>query len=280
MFDVIKTAARPFAIARWRPLSGAEAVQRIRAFAALSLRIIFFSLGSPYFFNFDNFDNILIATWVVGVLALGETFVIVTGGIDLSIGTVMTVSSVMCATAIAKWGLPVPVGMMVGIAMGGLMGLINGVLIARMKLPPFIVTLGMLNVARGLSLAIAGLSPVYFPTDQLHPMIIGSTIGVLLPSFPLPSIVIVMLVAALVSGLILSKTALGRYTYALGSNEEAARLSGISVVKWKTAAYLLCGLFSGLGSLLLAALVNSTQPSLGYGCALDAISAVILRSAI
>ncbi len=188
----------------------------------------------------------------------------------------MTVSSVMCATAIAKWGLPVPVGMVVGIAMGGLMGLINGLLIARMKLPPFIATLGMLNVARGLSLAIAGLSPVYFPTDQLHALIMGSTVGVILPSFPIPNIVIVMLVAAVVSGLILSKTALGRYTYALGSNEEAARLSGISVVKWKTAVYLLCGLFAGLGGVLLAARVNSAQPTLGYGYELDAISAVII----
>ena len=276
MFDVIKTAARPFAIARWRPLNGAEAVQRILAFGALFLLIIFFSIWSPYFFNFDNFDNILIATSVVAVLALGETFVIVTGGIDLSIGTVMTVSSVMCATAVVNWGLPVPVAMVVGVAMGGLMGLINGVLIARMKLPPFIATLGMLNVARGLALAIAGLSPIYFPTDQLHGMIMGSAIGVILPSFPIPNIVIVMLVAAVVSGLILSKTVLGRYTYALGSNEEAARLSGISVVKWKTAVYVLCGLFAGLGGVLLAARVNSAQPTLGYGYELDAISAVII----
>ena len=135
----VKTAPRMFAIARWRPLNGAEAVQRILAFGALFLLVIFFSVWSPYFFNFENFDNILIATSVVGVLALGETFVIVTGGIDLSIGTVMTVSSVMCATAVVKWGLSVPAGMLVGIAMGGLMGLINGVLIGRLKLPPFMV---------------------------------------------------------------------------------------------------------------------------------------------
>ena len=276
MFDVIKTAARPFAGARWRPLNGAGAVQRILAFGALFLLIIFFSFWSPYFFNFDNFDNILIATSVVAVLALGETFVIVTGGIDLSIGTVMTVSSVMSATAIVRWGLPVPLGMVAGIAMGGLMGLINGVLIARLKLPPFIATLGMLNVARGLSLAIANLSPIYFPTDQLHGMIMGSAIGVILPSFPIPNIVIVMLVTAVLAGLILSKTALGRYTYALGSNEEAARLSGINVVRWKTAVYVLCGLFAGLGGVLLAARVNSAQPTLGYGYELDAISAVII----
>jgi ribose transport system permease protein len=237
---------------------------------------IFFSFWSPYFFNFDNIDNILIATSVVAVLALGETFVIVTGGIDLSIGTVMTLSSVMGATAVVRWGLPVPAGILVGIGTGGLMGLINGVLIAQLKLPPFIATLGMLNVARGLSLVIAGLSPIYFPTDELHGMIMGSTIGAILPDFPIPNIVIIMLGAAVLAGFILSKTALGRYTYALGSNEEAARLSGISVVKWKIAVYSLCGLFAGLGGVLLAARVNSAQPTLGYGYELDAITAVII----
>jgi ribose transport system permease protein len=257
-------------------LGGGEAVQRLLAFGALVVLIIFFSFWSPYFANFDNFDNILIATSVVGVLALGETFVIVTGGIDLSIGTVMTLSSVMGATAVVRWGLPVPVGILVGIGTGGLMGLINGVLIAQLKLPPFIATLGMLNVARGLSLVIAGLSPIYFPTDELHGMIMGSTIGAILPDFPIPNIVIIMLGAAVLAGFILSKTALGRYTYALGSNEEAARLSGISVVKWKIAVYSLCGLFAGLGGVLLAARVNSAQPTLGYGYELDAITAVII----
>jgi len=273
---VTDSAARPSAIARRRSLGGGEAIQRLLAFGALVLLIIFFSFWSPFFFNFDNLNNILIATSVVAVLALGETFVIVAGGIDLSIGTVMTLSAVMCATAIARWGLPVPVGILVGIGAGGLMGLINGVLIARMKLPPFIATLGTLNVARGLSLAIAGLSPIYFPTDQLHGAIMGSTLGAILPAFPIPNIAIVMLGAALLAGLILSKTALGRYTYALGSNEEAARLSGISIVKWKTAVYVLCGLFAGLGGVLLAARVSSAQPTLGYGYELDAISAVVI----
>lgn len=271
-----KSSARPSPIARWGSLGGGEAVQRLLAFGALVVLIIFFSFWSPYFFNFDNIDNILIATSVVAVLALGETFVIVTGGIDLSIGTVMTLSSVMGATAVVRWGLPVPAGILVGIGTGGLMGLINGVLIAQLKLPPFIATLGMLNVARGLSLVIAGLSPIYFPTDELHGMIMGSTIGAILPDFPIPNIVIIMLGAAVLAGFILSKTALGRYTYALGSNEEAARLSGISVVKWKIAVYSLCGLFAGLGGVLLAARVNSAQPTLGYGYELDAITAVII----
>src|SRR5258705_7760897 len=156
------------------------------------------------------------------------------------------------------------------------MGLFNGVMIARMNLPPFIATLGTLNVARGLSLAIAGLSPIYFPTDELHGAIMGSTLGAILPAFPIPNIAIVMLGAALLAGLILSKTALGRYTYALGSNEEAARLSGISIVKWKTAVYVLCGLFAGLGGVLLAARVSSAQPTLGYGYELDPISPALI----
>jgi ribose transport system permease protein len=273
---VTKPAGNTSPIARWGSLGGGEAVQRLLAFGALVVLIIFFSFWSPFFFNFDNFNNILIATSVVGVLALGETFVIVAGGIDLSIGTVMTVSAVMCATAVARSGLPVPVGILVGIVTGGLLGLVNGVLIARLKLPPFIATLGMLNVARGLSLVIAGLSPIYFPTDELHSLIMGTTVGVILPAFPIPNIVIIMLGAALVAGLILSKTALGRYTYALGSNEEAARLSGISIVKWKIAVYTLCGLFAGLGGVLLAARVSSAQPTLGYGYELDAISAVVI----
>ena len=263
-------------VARWGSLGGGEAVQRLLAFGALVLLILLFSFSSPFFFNFDNLNNILIATSVVAVLALGETFVIVSGGIDLSIGTVMTLSAVVCATAAARWGLPLPLVILAGIGTGGLMGTINAVLIARLGLPPFIATLGMLNVARGLSLVIAGLSPIYFPTDELHGMIMGTTVGAILPAFPVPNIAIIMLAAALLAGLILSKTLLGRYTYALGSSEEATRLSGISVVKWKIAVYALCGLFAGLAGVLLAARVNSAQPTLGFGYELDAISAVVI----
>jgi ribose transport system permease protein len=273
---VAKPTVSTSPIARWGSLGGGEAVQRLLAFGALVVLILFFSFSSPFFFNFDNLNNILIATSVVAVLALGETFVIVTGGIDLSIGTVMTLSAVVCATAAVRWGLPLPLVILAGIGTGGLMGTINGVLIARLGLPPFIATLGMLNVARGLSLVIAGLSPIYFPTDELHGMIMGTTVGAILPAFPIPNIAIIMLGAALLAGLILSKTVLGRYTYALGSNEEATRLSGISVVKWKIAVYALCGLFAGLAGVLLAARVNSAQPTLGFGYELDAISAVVI----
>src|SRR5207247_1577806 len=174
------------------------------------------------------------ATAVVGVLALGETFVIITAGIDLSIGTVMTLSAVMTGVVVTNLGLPLPVGILAGIATGGLAGLANGVLVARLKLPPFIATLGI------------------------------------------PNIVLVMFGAAIVAALVLGKTILGRYTYALGSNEEAARLSGVNVDAWKAGVYALGGLFAGLGGVMIAARVNSAQPSLGFGYELEAISAVVI----
>ena len=129
-----------------------DALQRILAFAGLIVLFIVFSLASPNFLTFSNVVGILIATAVNGVLALGVTYVIITSGIDLSIGTVMTLSAVMAGVFITFWGLPVWLGVLAGVVTGGLCGLANGVMISRMKLPPFIATLGMLNIAKGLAL--------------------------------------------------------------------------------------------------------------------------------
>jgi ribose transport system permease protein len=250
------------------------------AFGALMVLIIFFSWASPYFFNFDNMNGILVATSVTGVLAIGETFVIIAGGIDLSIGTVMSLSAVMTGVAVTKMGLPMPVGVVTGILTGGFMGLVNGILIARLKLPPFIATLGTLSVARGLALVISGAIPIYFPNaPEFNNVVMGSTLGDFLPWFAVPNIAIVLFGVAILAGFILSKSVLGRYAYAIGSNEEAVRLSGVSVDKWKMAVYIQCGLFAGLGGVLLAARVNSAQPALGYGYELDAITAVIIGGA-
>jgi ribose transport system permease protein len=250
------------------------------AFGALMVLIVYFSWASPYFFNFDNMNGILVATSVTGVLAIGETFVIISGGIDLSIGTVMSLSAVMTGVAVTKMGLPMPVGIVVGILTGGFMGLVNGILIARLKLPPFIATLGTLSVARGLALVISGAIPIYFPNaPEFNSIVMGSTLGGFLPWFPIPNIAIVLFGVAILAGFILSKSILGRYAYAIGSNEEAVRLSGVSVDKWKMAVYIQCGLFAGLAGVLLAARVNSAQPALGYGYELDAITAVIIGGA-
>ena len=241
-----------------------DAIQRFMAFGALIVIAVGFSLASPYFRTFDNLVGILLATAVNGVLALGVTFIIITAGIDLSVGTVLTFSAVMTGVFITNWHLPIPLGILGGILTGGLAGLINGILISRMKIPPFVATLGMLYVAKGLSLVISELKPIYFnDTPAFREMAMGSILGKIIPGFELPNAVLILFGAAFIAHIILSRTILGRYTFALGSNEEATRLSGVNVVGWKTAVYTLGGLFSGIGGVLMAARLNSAQPALG-----------------
>ena len=255
----------------------ADTIQRLLAFGALIIIFIFFSFASPYFFTFSNVIGILIATAVNGLLALGVTFIIISGGIDLSVGTVMTLCSVICAVMVKNLGLPVPVGIIVGILTGGFAGFINGIMISKLKLPPFIATLGMLNVARGSSLVITDLSPIYFPLETgFNDIAMGSVLGTIVPGFEIPNGVLIMFGAALLAGLILTKTVIGRYCFALGSNEEAARLSGVNIVFWKTAIYTLGGLFVGIAGIVIAARLNSAQPALGQGYELEAIAAAVI----
>jgi ribose transport system permease protein len=260
-----------------KSLFRSDAMQRLLAFSALIMLFIGFSIASPFFRTFENFVGILLATAVNGVLALGVTFVIITAGIDLSVGTMMTFSAVMTAVFITNWHLPVPLGILGGLLAGGLAGFINGTVISRMKIPPFIATLGMLYITKGLSLVISELKPIYFnDTPGFREMTMGSLLGRIIPGFEVPNAVLMMFGAAIVANLILTRTILGRYTFALGSNEEATRLSGVNVAGWKTAVYTLCGLFSGLAGVLIASRLNSAQPALGAGYELDAIAAVVI----
>jgi ribose transport system permease protein len=271
----METTATP--VAQKRPWFRSDAVQRLLAFGALILLFIVFSFASPNFLQFDNMIGILLATAVNGILALGVTFVIITAGIDLSIGTVMTLSAVMTGVLITSWRLPIPVGILGGLATGALAGLVNGMVIAKMKVPPFIATLGMLYIAKGLALVFSGLKPIYFnDTPIFNQMAMGSMLGAVIPGLDVPNVVLVLFGAAVVAGLILTKTVLGRYTFALGSNEEATRLSGVDVDFWKIAIYTLGGLFSGLAGVVIAARLNSAQPSLGQGYELDAIAAAVI----
>ncbi len=255
----------------------ADAVQRLLAFAALIVIVVVFSLLSPNFLQFDNVVGILLATTVNGILALGVTFVIITGGIDLSIGTVMTLSSVMTALVATELHLPLPLAIAAGLVTGTLAGLVNGVLIAKLKIPSFIATLGMLNVAKGLALVISGLKPIYFnDTPEFNRAAMGSIVGAVIPGLDVPNVVVALFASALLASLVLSKTILGRYTFALGSNEEAARLSGVNVDVWKIAVFALAGLFSGIAGVVIGARLNSAQPSLGLGYELDAIAAAVI----
>jgi ribose transport system permease protein len=261
------------AVAQRRSFVRSDAIQRVLAFGALIALFVVFSLASPNFLQFDNMVGILLATSVNGVLALGVTFVIITGGIDLSVGTVMTLSAVMTGVFITVWHLPLPLGMLAGLMTGGLAGFVSGTVIARMKVPSFIATLGMLNIAKGLALVISGLKPIYFnDTPEFNRLAMGS----LVPGLEVPNAVLVLFVAAIVASLILTRTVLGRYAFALGSNEEATRLSGVNVARWKIAIYTLAGVFSGLGGVLIAARLNSAQPALGLGYELDAIAAAVI----
>jgi ribose transport system permease protein len=214
---------------------------------------------------------------VNGILALGVTFIIVTGGIDLSLGTVMTLSAVMAGVVVTNMGLPIPLGVAAGLATGAFAGLLNGLAISKMKIPPFIATLGMMMVAKGLALVISAAKPIYFnDTPTFRQLAMGSVLGRIIPGFTIPNAVLVLFVAAIIAAIILSKTILGRYAVALGSNEEATRLSGVNVDRWKTAIYAFGGAFSGLAGVVMAARLNSAQPALGAGYELDAIAAAVI----
>ncbi len=262
---------------RTRSLFRSDATQKLLAFAGLIALIVIFSLASPNFFTFNNIIGILLATAVNGILALGATFVIITAGIDLSVGTVMTLSAVMTGVVVTNMGLPIPLGVLAGLITGACAGLINGLTISKMKIPPFIATLGMMMMARGLSLVISGATPIYFnDTPAFRRLAMGSVVGAFIPGLEIPNAVLVLFLAAIIAAVILGKTILGRYAVALGSNEEATRLSGVNVDSWKTAVYTLAGAFSGLAGVVMAARLNSAQPALGAGYELDAIAAVVI----
>jgi ribose transport system permease protein len=251
--------------------------QKILAFASLIVLIAVFSIASDNFLQTDNLIAILQATAVNGLLAVGVTFVIITGGIDLSVGTLMTFCSVMAGVVLTYWGMPLPLGIVAAIATGAVSGAISGVLVAKMKIPPFIATLGMMMLLKGLSLVVSGTRPIYFnDTPNFYMISQASLIGDVLPILPIPNGVFILFLVAAISGIILNRTALGRYTFALGSNEEAVRLSGVNTDFWKISVYALSGAICGIAGLIIASRLNSAQPALGQGYELDAIAAVVI----
>ena len=252
-------------------------LQKMLAFASLILLLIFFSFASPAFMQMDNILGILQATAVNGVLAIASTFVIITGGIDLSVGTLMTFTAVICGVFLSYWHLPMWMGVLAAIGTGALCGTISGTLTAKMKIPPFIATLGMMLLLKGLSLVVSSDKPIYFTdTENFYMISQDSLIGYFLPSVPVPNAVLILFVLAVLSSITLNRTALGRYTFALGSNEEAVRLSGVNVDRWKIAIYGLGGSICGIAGLLIASRLNSAQPALGQGYELEAIAAVVI----
>ncbi|MBJ9916607.1 ABC transporter permease [Burkholderia cenocepacia] len=251
--------------------------QKLLAFASLVLLIVFFSFASSNFLEVDNLVSILQATAVNGVLAVACTYVIITSGIDLSVGTLMTFCAVMAGVVLTKWGMPLPLGILAALGFGALSGCVSGIVIAKMKVPPFIATLGMMMLLKGLSLVISGTRPIYFnDTPGFTSIAQDSLIGNLIPALPIPNAVLILFLVAIGASIVLNRTIFGRYTFARGSNEEALRLSGVNVDAWKIAVYTFSGAVCGIAGLLIASRLNSAQPALGQGYELDAIAAVVI----
>jgi ribose transport system permease protein len=259
-------------------LSGGQAKQKLLAFASLiALLAIFTVLKPDAFMTQDNIIGILQSTTVIGVLAIASTFIIITSGIDLSVGVLMTFCAVMAGVFLVNLGLPLPLGILCALAVGAASGSISGLAITKLKVPPFIATLGMMMLLKGASLIITNTRPIYFnDVEGFDQIALGSLIGDLIPSLPIPNGVLIMFLVAIVCAVILNKTALGRYTFALGSNEEAVRLSGVNVDRWKIIIYTFSGSICGIAGLLIASRLNSAQPALGQGYELDAIAAVVI----
>jgi ribose transport system permease protein len=248
-------------------------LQQFLAFGGLIFILIFFTVASPDFFTFSNLTNWLFSTVVIGTLAIGTTFVIITAGIDLSLGTGMSLCAVMSGVFIVNWHLPLVLGVLLAILFGGLIGLINGFNVAFLKIPPFIATLAMMLVAEGLALVISQSAPIYF--DKI-PQFSAISTGNIIPGVNFPNAVIILAVVAVIASIILNKTVLGRYTYSIGSNEEATALSGINVRRWKIVIYTFAGLFTGLAGVMISARLGSAQPALGSGYELQAIAAAVI----
>ncbi|MFV0431697.1 MAG: ABC transporter permease [Alphaproteobacteria bacterium] len=238
---------------------------------SLIVLTIFFSIRIDNFFSVDNAMLIVTQASVIAIMAIGVTFVIITAGIDLSIGSLLAISGTLFAIFFVKAGIPLPLALLLGAIVGGICGFINGILVARYLIPPFVVTLGMMMLARGFSLTITDGRAVYFPYDAgIYKIFEGKIFNVI----PLPLIYLVII--ALITIFILRKTVLGKHIYAVGSNEEAAHLSGINVNGIKIFVYSFCGFLTGIAGVILASRLNSGQPTIGVSYELDAIAAAVI----
>jgi ribose transport system permease protein len=248
------------------------AISQLAAAGALIVVFIFLSFASPVFLSADNLFNIGSQTAVTAVIAIGMTLVIITAGIDLSVGSVSALSGVLGVMMMADAGLPVPLAILGGILVGAVCGLVNGLLVSVAGLNPFIATLGMLTVARGLTFIFTNAVAVFGAPSSFR--LLGQ--GVLGP-IPIPVLMIVLVAVA--GYIVLSRTRLGRYAYAMGSNLEAARLSGIPIQRYLTSVYVISGALAGFGGMIAASRVNSGQPNFGIGLELDVIAAAVIGGA-
>lgn len=248
---------------------------RIREIGKYGLLLAFVGIGvalsilTPQFLTVQNLTIIVTQVSINALLAFGVTFVIITGGIDLSIGSMVAVTGVVAASLAHPDTYPVAVPLLAGLLAGLLFGAFNGFVITRSKVPPFIVTLGTMTIGRGLALILSKGRPVSNLSDSFNFIGGGKLLGV-------PTLIIILMLAFAGCSVILKKTVIGRYMYAVGGNEQAARASGIPLNTVKMVVYTLCGGLAALAGILLTARITTGQPNAGTGFELDAIAAAII----
>ncbi|MES0882557.1 ABC transporter permease [Roseibium sp. SCP14] len=278
---------RAVAPASWTFRLSAGSFHKLSALLTLAVLVFAFSFGNDAFFTVNNGLTVLLQTSVIGLLGIGMTLVIITGGIDLSVGSVLALSGVVTGLSV-KAGLPIAPAMAAGILAGAACGLVNGFVITKMRITPFVATLGMMLIARGLALQLTGAAPIsrlgeafgWLGNGSLF-RIVEQTGGifpkVVFPGIPYP--VILLAIMALLAAYLLNRRQAGRHIYATGSNEEAARLSGVLVDRTKIFAYTLSGALAGLAGNVLMSRLVTVQPNEGVMYELDAIAAAVIGGA-
>ena len=227
--------------------------------------------GANVFLSVQNLTNVLVQAGVTAILASGMSFVIFSGGIDLSVGSLLALSAALSAGAM-KSGYPLPLALLAGLGAGTALGAVNGGLTAYLRLPPFIATLGMMGIARGLAYVYLGGAPIFGFSEGFRSLAEGRIWGI-------PAPILVMVGVFILAHILATRTAFGRSVFAIGGNEEATRLAGIPVRARKLAIYAICGFTSALAGLILSARLDSAEPQAGDGYELDAIAAAVMGGA-
>jgi ribose transport system permease protein len=243
-------------------------IQRLLPFLTLVLLFVGLAIASPHFLTQTNLSSVVRQTAVINLMALGMTLIIITSGIDLSVGAILAMAGFLGCKAMER-GMPIPVGVLVGILTGLACGFVNGVLITRLKIAPFIVTLGTLGIIRGLTLVISNGLPVHQVPPGFSFLGEGNVLGV-------PFVLWILVACAVVVHVILEHTRLGRYAFAIGSNPDAAFYTGIPVNFHITAIYAIGGMLTGLAGMIEASRLMTGQPTAGQGYELQAIAAVVI----
>lgn len=280
MSDVAKKSRIQF-------LPTGSSLHKLSALLTLGLLILVFSFTSSAFFSVNNGLTILLQTSVIGLLAIGMTMVIITGGIDLSVGSVLALAGVVAGLLI-KAGLPVFPAMVLGTFAGALCGFVNGLVVTKMRITPFVTTLGMMLVARGIALQLTGAAPISRLGEAFGTLGNGSFFRVVemqangfpkvvFPGIPYPAVL--LLIMAVLGAFLLKKRQIGRHIFSVGSNEEAARLSGVNVDRTKIWAYTASGALAGLAGMVLMSRLVTVQPNEGVMYELDAIAASVIGGA-